>query len=70
VTTGMWQIILTAFQAFVAGIAVFLERISVAPNAPAWFLDVVRDVMRKYGINLKAVPVQRSSLFEGPVKRL
>lgn len=49
--------------------AAVIDRISVAPDAPPWFIDVVRETMSRFGIDPSRVPVSRSTLFDGPTKR-
>lgn len=40
-----------------------IERVYVAPQSPQWFEDLVRAVVKRYGLQ---VPVRRSSLDEPP----
>lgn len=40
-----------------------IQSVVVAPDAPAWFIDVVRDVMQRYGYS---VPVQASAMLARP----
>jgi len=45
-------------------IETLIERIHVAPNAPAWFADIVKAVITRYGYNFEVV---HSNLNENPV---
>jgi len=42
-----------------------VERIYVAPDAPDWFADLVRDVTKRYGYG--TIPVVKSSLADSPL---
>jgi hypothetical protein len=48
----------------IANIGQFIERITVAPNAPDWFLGIVRETSAKFGIDLGSTPIERSRLFD------
>jgi len=44
----------------------FIEKITVSPLSPDWFVDVVKSVSSKYGIDQTVV--DKSKLFENPFK--
>ena len=46
------------------GVNPFLRSIVVHPEAPQWFTDLIRDVVKKYNV---AVPVNRSLLSKEPI---
>jgi|GEM_PF-283045 len=46
-------------------VAETIEKVLVAPDAPAWFLELVRQVTAKYEHG--AVPVERSALAQQPI---
>lgn len=47
-------------------LSILFGNVYVSPSSPAWFRDVVIDVMKKYG--LTGIEVIRSPLYEGPVQ--
>ena len=44
----------------------FLTGISVSPKAPDWFVTIVKELTRRFGVTLDKIPVKKSELFTGP----
>ncbi len=44
----------------------FLTGVSIAPNAPKWFLTVLEKTNQRFEISEAIVPVQRSSILDDP----
>lgn len=42
---------------------VLVNRVVIAPEAPSWFIDIVKDLVEKYG---QAFPVQASAMLKRP----
>jgi len=50
----------------VCDIESFLTGITVSPKAPDWFLQVLKSLVERYGIDEGMVPVKKSTLLSGP----
>ncbi|HIH94953.1 TPA: hypothetical protein HA338_13355 [Methanosarcina acetivorans] len=43
---------------------ILIEKIFVSPKAPKWFLDLVRSISIKYGLDKEVI---QSDLYNGPL---
>ncbi|MGO9145454.1 MAG: hypothetical protein ACLQDF_03720 [Desulfomonilia bacterium] len=44
----------------------FMTGVSVSPKAPDWFVTIVKELTKRFGVNLERIPVKKSELFTGP----